>query len=94
MKIKYLEITRQQQKGETTLLDVLNWENEIRREDICFTTDSMDIVIEFLEDHKTVYIWIGKARVSSSFSTSKLSPEKIIEAIETLLEVLGVEYEN
>ena len=93
MKIKYTE-PKTLIEVEETLLNILKWEDDIHRDDICFTTDSMAIVIEFCRDYKAVYIWIDKAMATTRFSTSNLSPEKIIEGIKLLLDWAGVEYED
>ena len=105
MKIKYIEpkilIEKEEAlyekmiiKEKISLIDILNWENDWRREDIGYETDSMDIGIEFSEYDKTVYIWIDRALVTATFNTSNLSPEKIIEGIKLLLDWAGVEYED
>ena len=91
MKIKYTE-PKTLIEVEETLLNILKWEDDIYREDIIFTTDSMAIVIEFCRDYKTVYIWTDKAIVT--FRTSNSSPEKVIEGIKLLLDWAGVEYER
>ena len=89
MKIKYTEITRKQK--EITLLEILNWEDDIDREDICYENDSIDIEIYFLGGHKTVYIWTEKLDSRLEFDTNRMSPEKIVESI---MKILGVECED
>ena len=89
MKIKYIEATRKQK--EITLLEILNWEDDIDREDICYENDSIDIEIYFLGGHKTVYIWTEKLDSRLEFDTNRISPEKIIESI---MKTLGVECED
>ena len=80
--------------GEIDLLDILKWKNDYRRENITYENDSIQIKITFWAGFKGVIITFIKSNLKLSFDTNRISPEKIIEAIESIMKTLGVEYEN
>ena len=92
MKIKYTE-PKTLIEVETTLLDVLNWENDIDRKNFIYEKGPIKIDILFWEDFKVIDFKIRKI-VTARFSDDKLTPEQVVESIESLIKTLGVTYEN
>ena len=78
--------------GEKDLLEVLEWKNDYKRENIINETDSTKIEIYFWDDHKEVMIAVKG--ITLIFDTKEVSPETINEFINLTLDWAGVEYED
>ena len=84
MKIKYTDTT------ETTLLDILKWENDFERDVFTYENDSIEIEIYFWENHKEVILRIAELSLTLRLETYKVSPEKVNKIIESLIKASGV----
>ena len=95
MKIKYTKTTNSQQEIETTLLDILKWENDCERDTIFdYHDSSIELKIIFCSEYKVVFIKFNETNSQLRLDTDKLSPKQIIELIDFNMKTLGVEYEN
>ena len=87
-------------QAETTLLNILEWNND-DRETINYKTDLYSIGIHFFENKKTVYLsfnknydWFKNYETFFMFRTDELMPKIINEIIELTIKMIGVNNED
>ena len=90
MKVNYTEAPGKE--VETTLLEILNLENDSYRRTIWSRCHLFEIY--FWEDSKVVHFSNKSGSIQFKLDTIEYSPEKINEIIESIVKIAGVTYED